>query len=236
MATPVRHFQPLDTIWWQVYPLGFVGAPIRPHAPQERRLVPRLGRIIPWLDHMLDLGMNGLMLGPVFSSETHGYDTIDYFHIDPRLGDDATFDALVSACRERGIHVMLDGVFNHVGRAHPWFQQALAGQGHQDDFTLEHHDDGSVSYATYEGYQELPQLNHDAPQVEQLVRDVMRFWMRRGVDAWRLDAAYAVPAAFWARVLSGVRNEFPEAWFMGEVIHGDYPNIISASGMDSLTQ
>lgn len=67
------------------------------------------------------MGVGGLMLNPLFASETHGYDTTDYFRIDPRLGDDASFDRLVAACHERGLRVMLDGVFNHVGRSHPLF-------------------------------------------------------------------------------------------------------------------
>lgn len=114
------------TIWWQVYPLGFTGAPIRPSNEGERALTPRLDAIIPWLDYLIDMGANGLLLGPVFASETHGYDTVDYYRIDSRLGDDAAFDRLIDACRSRGIRVMLDGVFNHVGRSFPAFRDALA--------------------------------------------------------------------------------------------------------------
>ena len=79
----------------------------------------RLPRLQGWLDHLISWGGNGLLLGPIFTSSTHGYDTIDYFQIDPRLGDDADFDALVTACRERGVRLLLDGVFNHVGREFP---------------------------------------------------------------------------------------------------------------------
>ena len=71
-------------------------------------------------------GGNGLLLGPIFTSSSHGYDTVDYFQIDPRLGDDADFDALVAACRDRGVRLLLDGVFNHVGRDFPPVAQALA--------------------------------------------------------------------------------------------------------------
>lgn len=226
----------LNTIWWHVYPLGFTGAPIRPTTPEERILTPRLERIIPWLDHLVELGANGLLLGPIFSSQTHGYDTTDYFRIDPRLGDERTFSQLIHECHSRGIKVMLDGVFNHVSTSHPWFQQALAGESHVGAFEIERHPDDTVDYTKFEGFGDLPQLNHDSPEVAQLVGDVMRFWLARGADAWRLDAAYAVPPRFWTRVLPGVRHDFPGAWFMGEVIHGDYPVIIRDSGMDSLTQ
>ena len=100
-------------IWWHVYPLGFVGAGhhrTEPHA---------LRRLDGWLDHLVSLGANGLLLGPVFTSSSHGYDTTDYFHVDPRLGDDDDLDRLVIACHDRGIQVLLDGVFNHAGRELP---------------------------------------------------------------------------------------------------------------------
>ncbi|KAB7790966.1 alpha-amylase family protein [Bifidobacterium leontopitheci] len=225
-----------STIWWQVYPLGFTGAPIRPTTAEHRRMTPRLDRIIPWLDYLIGLGANGLLLGPIFDSSTHGYDTTDYYRIDPRLGDDAAFDRLVDACRSRGIRIMLDGVFNHVGRDFGPFRDALAGHGHDAMFLITRNADGGVDYAKFEGHAELPELNHDDPEVSAMVTDVMKHWLRRGASAWRLDAAYAVDPAFWTRVLPAVREEFPDAWFMGEVIHGDYADTITRSGMDSLTQ
>ncbi|KAB8289017.1 alpha-amylase [Bifidobacterium ramosum] len=230
----------LTTIWWQIYPLGFTGAPIRPQSDAERALTPRLDMITSWLDYLIDLGANGLMLNPIFASTSHGYDTVDYYRIDPRLGDDAAFDRLVAACHERGIRIMLDGVFNHIGRESALFQQALAGDDPAAERMFRIDRDattGNVTdYARFEGNGDLPSFNHDDPAVARLVADVMLHWMRRGVDAWRLDAAYAVPPAFWTRVLPDVRREFPHAWIMGEVIHGDYAAIARDSGMDSVTQ
>jgi len=195
-------------IWWHVYPLGFTGAPVRP-TEAERVLTPRLDALEPWLDYLIALGANGLALGPVFTSETHGYDTVDFYSIDPRLGDDAAFDRLISACHRRGINVMLDGVFNHIGTAHPSFRAAMAGDKRaQELFRLEHTDAG-VTHRDFEGHRGLAALNHDSDAVVELVADVMRHWLRRGAMAWRLDAAYAVPPEFWARVLPQVREEFP---------------------------
>ena len=113
------------SIWWHVYPLGFTGAPVRPEMGPDAGATHRLRRLEPWLDYVIELGCNGLLLGPIFDSETHGYDTLDYYRIDPRLGDEGDFDRLVAACKERGIKLVLDGVFNHVGRGHPLFQRAI---------------------------------------------------------------------------------------------------------------
>ena len=79
-------------------------------------------------------------------------------------------------------------------------------------------------------------LNHDSAAVEDLVTRVMSHWLDHGADGWRLDAAYAVPPAFWARVLPAVRRTHPQAWFSGEVIHGPAAQIVQASTVDSLTQ
>jgi len=220
-------------VWWQVYPLGFAGA-----YPEHDN--GGLRRLDAWLDYAIELGASGLLLGPVFASETHGYDTVDHFRIDPRLGDDGDFDALIAAAHERGLRVLLDGVFNHVGRGHPAFQDVLA-RGREAPtagwFRLTWRDDRSEpDYATFEGHGALVALNHLEPAVADYVVDVMTHWLRRGVDGWRLDAAYAVPAAFWAKVLPRVRAEFPEAYVFGEVIHGDYQDFVRRSTVDSVTQ
>lgn len=111
------------TIWWHVYPLAALGAPIR----DTKDAAHRLRGLEPWLDYLVELGCNGLLLGPIFESVTHGYDTLDHVRIDARLGDDTDIDWLINACTTRGINIMLDGVFNHVARTHPWVEQGLAG-------------------------------------------------------------------------------------------------------------
>lgn len=229
-------------IWWHVYPLGATGAPIRPAGPADGAPAPRLESLVAWLDYLVDLGANGLALGPVFESSTHGYDTTDHFRIDPRLGDDAVFDRLAEACRDRGVALMLDGVLNHVGTAHPLFRAAVAGGGERRLFYFDDADGSSgppapgPGYAVFEGHEGLAVLNHDSDEVADLAVSVLSHWLGRGASAWRLDAAYAVPPSFWARVLPRVRSEFPDAWFVGEVIHGDYRGIVERSSMDSLTQ
>ena len=142
-------------IWWQVYPLGFVGAyPADPAPTAEEH---RLRRIVEWLDPVVGLGTSGIALGPIFASHTHGYDTTDHYRIDPRLGDDADFDHLIEEAHRRGLRVLLDGVFNHVGTdfaRSEWFRR----RGNEFD--------------TFEGHGELIALNHDDPDVVAfLIRD-----------------------------------------------------------------
>jgi cyclomaltodextrinase / maltogenic alpha-amylase / neopullulanase len=206
-------------IWWQVYPLGFVGAfPADPPPTGDEH---RLRRIVDWLDHAIELGASGIALGPVFASRTHGYDTSDHYRIDPRLGDDADFDHLVAEAHQRGLRVLLDGVFNHVGTD---FAQTSWFRKRGNDFDR------------FEGHGELIALDHDNPDVVAYTVDVMTHWLARGADGWRLDAAYAVPDRFWAQVLPRVRQAFGDAWFVGEVLHGDYSAHVREAGFDSVTQ
>lgn len=220
-------------IFWHVYPLGFTGAPVRPH-DDERVLTHRLRHLESWLDYAVELGSNALLLGPLFTATSHGYDTLDHFSIDPRLGDDADFDALVAAARARGVQIVLDGVFNHVGDQHPRVASAVAEGPHSPDGALFRWDGDQM--AGFEGHGTLPELNHDNPAVADFVVDVMTHWLRRGIAGWRLDAAYTVPTGFWATVVDRVRAEFPDAWFLGEVIHGDYPSYVQQGHLDSVTQ
>jgi cyclomaltodextrinase / maltogenic alpha-amylase / neopullulanase len=225
-------------VFWHVYPLGFVGA--EPEAIAATPVQHRLRHLIDWLDYAVNLGASGLLLGPIFASSTHGYDTIDYFRIDPRLGDISDFDALIAAAKARGLRVVLDGVFNHVGRAHPRFQRAIADRANTDDaawFRLSWPEAGGApDYADFEGHRQLVALNHDAREVVDLVTQVMTHWLDRGADGWRLDAAYAVPRPFWQKVLPAVRAAHPDAYILGEVIHGDYAGFVRDSGVDAVTQ
>ncbi|UNX53780.1 alpha-amylase family glycosyl hydrolase [Georgenia sp. TF02-10] len=234
-------------IFWHVYPLGFVGA--EPVLDDGAPVQHRLGRLVDWLDYAVDLGVSGLLLGPVFTARSHGYDTIDHLTVDPRLGDRSDFETLVAAAHARGLKVVLDGVFNHVGRDHPLFRAAVTGGPAAPEAELFHLSwpaGGAVNpapgapaepeYRTFEGHAGLVALNHDAPAVVALVTEVMNHWLDAGADGWRLDAAYAVPPAFWAQVLPEVRARHPEVYVVGEVIHGDYAAVVADSGMDSVTQ
>jgi cyclomaltodextrinase / maltogenic alpha-amylase / neopullulanase len=218
-----------------VYPLGFTGAE-RAALPAGAPVRHRLRHLEGWLDYAVELGCNGLLLGPVFAAETHGYDTVDYFRIDPRLGDDADFDSLVAAADQRGLRLILDGVFNHVGRSFPAFQAAVSGGPATPAARWFKQAADGEGYAVFEGHGHLVELDHDEPAVLSYVIEVMSHWLGRGAGGWRLDAAYAVPPAFWAKVVPAVRAAFPGAWFLGEMIHGDYAAYAAEAGLDSITQ
>ena len=179
-------------IWWHVYALGFCGAPIREPDPSPG---PRLERLTGALDYVQELGVNGLIVGPLFDSASHGYDTLDHLRIDPRLGGDAEFDALVSAAHERGMAVLLDGVFNHVSAQHPRYLQAVAegpGSPAGDAFRLSWRDGRPEPYV-FEGHFDLVELALEHESARRLVVDAMNHWLDRGIAGWRLDAAYRVP-------------------------------------------
>ena len=124
----------------------------------------------------------------------------------------------MAEAKSRGLRILLDGVFNHVGR----------------DFSV-----GDPSWLTgrvFEGHASLAELDHTHPDVVAYVARVLTYWLDRDVDGWRLDAAYAVDPGFWAAVLPQVRAGHPAAWFVGEVIHGDYADYVARSSLDSVTQ
>ncbi len=217
-------------IWWHIYPLGFVGAfPADPAPTADEH---RLRRVAEWLDHAVTLGASGVALGPIFASRTHGYDTTDYFRIDPRLGDDSDFDDLITRAHERGLRILLDGVFNHVGTEFPKYRAALDGAPDAARWFR----GGPGRLHTFEGHGDLITLNHNNAAVVDHVADVMSHWLDRGADGWRLDAAYAVPERFWTKVLPKVRDSHPDAWFVAEVIHGDYSAMVTQAGFDAVTQ
>lgn len=231
-------------IGWHVYPLGFTGAPIHNPSdapgsndagtPAEARIL----KLIPWLDYVQQLGLSVIQLAPVFESSTHGYDTKDYFAVDSRLGGEADVVKLFEAAHERGIKVLLDGVFNHIGAESPLYQQAVADENSEAAalFAINRDAEGAASTPCFEGHEGLIEFDHSSPATEDFVVEVMNYWLERGADGWRLDAAYAVDPEFWARVLPRVRERFPHAFIYGEVIHGDYPEIVKTATVDSVTE
>ena len=217
-------------VWWHCYPLGFVNA--EDTAVHEVRH--RLGQLTNWLDYLIGLGCNGMLLNPIFASVSHGYDTLDHLRIDPRLGDEADFENLVARAKERGIRLALDGVFNHLAREHPLVQRAIAAGPDTDEGRWLRWVDGYPR--VFEGHEPLVELDLTYPPVADFVAGIMIHWLDRGIDGWRLDAAYAPGAAAWRPILDRVKAAHPDCWLLGEVIHGDYAEFVETSGVDSVTQ
>ncbi|AXH97185.1 alpha-amylase family glycosyl hydrolase [Ornithinimicrobium avium] len=223
-------------IFWHVYPLGFTGAPQRAGQTPDAggTPYPRLRQLVDWLDYAVGLGLNGLLLGPVFASVSHGYDTLDHERVDPRLGTQDDLAALAAACRERGVRLVLDGVFNHLSADHPLVRRAVAAGPGTDEGRWIRWVDGYPRW--FEGHPGLVELDLAQPVVASRVAEVMTHWLDRGADGWRLDAAYAQGAQVWRPVLDQVRAAHPDAWVVGEVIHGDYAGFVRDSGVDTVTQ
>lgn len=217
-------------IWWHCYPLRFVGAETEAIDHVEHRLPHLAG----WLDYVLTIGANGVLLAPIFASKTHGYDTLDHFQIDHRLGDEDDFRSFVQAARSRGIRVVLDGVFNHVSRDHRIAREAIAG-GRDSEAGRWIRWVGEYP-RVFEGVEALVELDLGHPPVQDYVGDIMTHWLARGIDGWRLDAAYAAGPDAYRPILERVKAEYPESWTVAEVIHGDYADFVDRSGVDSITQ
>lgn len=221
-------------IWWHCYPLGFVGGEARSGDLPPGVVRHRLGRLHDWLGYVVELGCNGLLLAPVFHSTSHGYDTLDYYDIDPRLGDLADFDALVADATGRGLRILLDGVFNHVSREHPLVTRALAAGPDSAAGRWLKWVEG-YPYC-FEGNLDLVELDLTHPPVIDEVVAVMSHWIARGVDGWRLDAAFAPGAAAWRPIVERVKAAHPDAWILAEVLTDDFVEFVAASGVDSVTQ
>ena len=230
-----------DAVFYHIYPLGFCGAP--EYNPWGES-VPRLDKLYDWIPHLQSLGVNALYFGPVCSATKHGYDTADYYQIDGRLGDLDHFAALCDALHKAGIRVVLDGVFNHVGRdfwafrdvrekgqSSPycgWFQNLNFGGGSPmgDPFW----------YESWGGHYELVKLNLSHPYVVSHLLGAVELWMDRfHIDGLRLDAADCIDFQFFRTLRQFVKGKKPDFWLMGEIIHGDYARWANPELLDSVT-
>lgn len=231
-----------DALFYHIYPLGFCGAPEinDPHsAPQSR-----LEKIQEWIPHMQEIGINALYLGPLFESNTHGYDTTDYYHLDRRLGTDETLIKLIRDLHANGIRVILDGVFNHVGRNFWAFRDVLQyGQisRYCDWFEGLHFSGRSplgdpFTYETWQGHHELVKLNLNNQETQQHLLGAVRYWIEEfGIDGIRLDTADCLNLNFQKELsafTSTLRSDF---WLMGEVVHGDYRHWANPETLHSVT-
>lgn len=230
-----------DAFIYHLYPLGALGAPTRNAAGAPP--ADRIRDLYRWLDPIRELGADTLLLGPVFESATHGYDTIDLRRVDRRLGDDAAFAAWCAEARRRGLRIVLDGVFHHVGRDFPPFRDVREhgrASAYRDWFHL---DFGRRSpagdpfhYEGWNGHYDLVKLNLDNPRVREHLFDAVRGWIAEfGIAGLRLDAADSLDIGFQRDLAAFCRGIDPDFWLLAEVIHGDYRRWLDDGGLDSVT-
>jgi cyclomaltodextrinase len=188
--------------------------------------------ILQHLDYLLDLGINAIYLNPIFlSPSTHRYNTMDYYQIDPKLGTMSDFKQLLDAVHGNGMHIILDGVFNHTGRGFFAFSDILENQEHsayKDWYTINHFPVDAYSpgdatdYVGWWKFKSLPKLNTHNPHVRKYIMDVARYWIEQGADGWRLDVPNEInDDGFWAEFRQVVKTANPEAYLLGEIWEAD---------------
>lgn len=231
-----------NAIFYHIYPLGFCGAPLRNDFHSQP--VSRLNKIVGWLDHIFYEGANAIYLGPLFESTAHGYDTADYYHIDRRLGSDNDLQNLSTEIHRRGLRLVLDGVFNHVGRDFWAFRDVLEKGSTSPfcDWFANLRFGGRSPYGdpfTYEGWSgnyDLVKLNLHNPDVKNHLLGAVETWIRDfDIDGLRLDAADCLDLQFIAELNSFCQQRKSDFWLMGEVVFGDYARWLKPGLLDSVT-
>ncbi len=215
-----------NAVIYQIYPLGLCGA------PQDNDGVPahRILQLLDWVDHIRKTGADTVLLNPVFESDRHGYDTRDYCKVDCRLGTNEDLKTVCDAFHKAGLRVMLDGVFNHVGRGFHAFEdvrQKKWDSPYKDWFRLSFDGNSNYNdgfwYEGWEGHYELVKLNLQNPAVVQHQFDAIRSWVEQfDIDGLRLDVAYCLSEDYLRQLRSFTNGLKPDFVLMGETLHGDY--------------
>ena len=230
-----------EAIFYHIYPLGLTG---EPKTNNYSAPVSRLNTLLPWIDHIKEIGCTALYIGPLFESVGHGYETTDYKKLDSRLGTNEDLKNFVAVCHEKGIKVIFDGVFNHTGRDFFAFKDIQQNREHSRylnwycniNFGGNNEYNDGFSYENWGGYNLLVKLNQRNPEVQNYICDVIRFWVSEfDVDGIRLDAADVLDFDFMRalrRTAAEVKEDF---WLMGEVIHGDYSRWVNGETLHSVT-
>lgn len=184
--------------------------------------------IIEQLDYVQDLGINAIYFTPIFqSASNHRYHTHDYYQVDPMLGGNGAFRELLDACHQRNIKVVLDGVFNHSSRGFFFFHDVLENGPHSpwvDWFKIEgwplsaYNGEFPANYVGWAGNRALPVFNHDNPEVREYIMEIAEYWIKFGIDGWRLDVPFEIETpGFWQEFRDRVKAINPEAYIVGEV-------------------
>ena len=229
-----------ESVFYQIYPLGFCGAPYENDGVPMHRIL----KVLDWIPHMKKLGINAIYFSPIFESDTHGYNTRDYTKLDTRLGTNEDFKKVCDALHAEGIRIVLDGVFNHVGRGFWAFQDVLKNRESSPyrwwfaNISFEgnsNYNDG-LWYEGWEGNYDLVKLNLGNEDVVQHIFSAVKGWVDEfDIDGLRLDVAYCLPDEFCRRLrdyCDTLKNDF---FILGEVLHGEYGRMLDAKNIHSVT-
>lgn len=228
---------------YHIYPLGFCGCEkFRSEAKELEK--GRILKVIEWIPHLKKMHFNAVYFGPLFESFEHGYDTTDYYTVDKRLGTNAEFKQVCNELHKNGIRVILDGVFNHVGRDHAAFkdlQQNGQGSRYKDWFAGVNFGGRSpygdnFSYEGWNGHYNLVKLNLYNNEVVEHLFGAVKMWIEEwGIDGIRFDAADCLADDFIRRIHKFTRDLRPDFWLMGEIIHGQYNRWANSEMFDCVT-
>ncbi len=228
-----------NSVFYQIYPIGFCGAP----TANDCVTVPRIKKIADWVVHLESLGVDSILLNPIFDSDNHGYDTRDFTKIDCRLGTNEDFADVCGILHAHNIKIVLDGVFNHVGRGFWAFKDVREKKWdspYKDWFFI--HFDGNSGYNDgfyyegWEGHYELVKLNLRNPEVVHYLLDCVKGWIEEfDIDGLRLDVAYSLEPDFMRALRSFCQQLKPDFALIGEVLHGDYNRIVNDEMLHSCT-
>lgn len=222
------------SIFYQIYPLNFCAG------AKEN---PSVYKLTEWIDHIKDLGCDAVYFNPIFESDFHGYDTKDFSKIDARLGDNAAFATVSKLFHDKGIRIILDGVFNHVGRGFWAFEDVKKNKWdskYRDWFFIDFNGNSGYNdgfwYEGWEGHFELVKLNLHNGELRRYLIDRVKDWMKEfGIDGLRLDVAYSLDDDFIKQLSWESKQINPEFFLMGEMLHGDYNRKVQSGMLDSCT-
>ena len=230
-----------EAVFYHMYPIGMTGAPRR---NEQSEVTHRFGQLEEWLPHIESLGCTAVYIGPLFESTSHGYDTRDYRMVDRRLGDNEDFRHFVQEAHRRNIRVVVDGVFNHVGREFFAFQDVQRNRESSQycswfkglNFGWNSPFNDGFGYEAWHNCFELVNLNYGEGRVREYILDVIVFWISEfDIDGIRLDCADCLDFSFMEDMRRYTNERKADFWLMGEVIHGDYSRYVKPHLLDSVT-
>ena len=228
-----------ESVFYQIYPLGFCGAPFENDGVSESRIL----KVKEWIPHLEQLGVNAIYFSPLFESDTHGYNARDYRSIDVRLGTNEDFKEVCTALHKAGIRVVLDGVFNHAGRGFFAFQDVVQNREnsrYRDWFHIDFNGNSNYNdglwYEGWEGNYDLVKLNLRNEEVIQYLLESIDLWVKEwDIDGLRLDVAYCLDHDFVRRLRSHCDSLKEDFFLVGEMLHGDYNQLVNDAMLHSAT-